>query len=140
MDKSTAMMYQILTIYPSFPAETRQWARKEMALAQMNEGGANSEANQLMRQWWEHNKDAVLSRQYDKATWLPSASEEIPVRPTDTSPAASSQPTPTQPPPPTHASEVQPDSETGIPWWIYAVIVLSLGLIVGLWYFLRSKK
>ena len=44
---------------------------------------------------------------------------------------------------PTTSPALKPASpaiETGIPWWTYVIIVLSLGLIVGLWYFLRTKE
>jgi hypothetical protein len=46
---------------------------------------------------------------------------------------------PSQFPPPT-APHVQPPSETGIPWWLYGIIVLSLAIMVGLWYRSRLKK
>lgn len=37
-------------------------------------------------------------------------------------------------------AEAAPANDTGIPWWIYAIVVFSLGLIGALWYFLRSPK
>lgn len=35
--------------------------------------------------------------------------------------------------------QTQPASESGIPWWIYVILTLSVGLIAGLWYRSRPK-
>jgi hypothetical protein len=75
MDNSTVTMYKIVALYPSFRPEIRAWAKREMATGFSNEG-PNSEANQLMRMWWEHNKEAVLTHEYGKVNWLPTPDQE----------------------------------------------------------------
>jgi hypothetical protein len=136
MDTSVINAYSIIAQWPAFPVATRAWAQRTRYNFPIYGSGPTATANSMMREWWEHNKDAVLSRQYDKATWLPPVSEEIPGRPMAASPAASSQPTPNQ----TSSSSALTQPDLSIPLWIYGVIVLSLGSIGGAWYFLRSKK
>jgi len=141
MDASLFCCFRTIIDWPGFPPETKKWADDLSSKLQFYYRiGPDSVANRLMREWWEHNKEAVLSRQYDKATWLPPASEQVPDGPMASGPWASPQPQPTQPPSPTPAPQVQPAIDTSIPVSIYGIIVLSLAAIVGLWYFLRSKK
>jgi hypothetical protein len=140
MDTSVIDIYGIIAQWPAFPAETRKWAG-DMQYNFMSYAygyGPNSLANRLMREWWEHNKEAVLSRQYDKATWLPPQNEKSqtqnPVQ-ASTPPAetkASSSPTLT--------SQAHASTETSVPLRLYAIIVLTVGALAGLWYFLRAKK
>jgi hypothetical protein len=63
---------------------------------------------------------------------LPQANEETPP----------SQPAPPPPAPPPVATAVMPQTPpiAGLPLWIYAIIVLTLLLLGGLWYRFRSKE
>jgi hypothetical protein len=127
MDKSLMCSFAVISSWPAFPAATRAWAADsyhKIGLYYLL--GPNTNANRMMRKWWEHNKEAILSRQYDKATWLPPASEEVPDGPLATAPSASSQLNPTQPTP---APQVQPAIDTSIGWgfvWPIAIAVVTL--------------
>lgn len=54
----------------------------------------------------------------------------------------STAPIPTTPPPSPSPSapQVQPASETGIPGWVYGLIVLSIVVVIGAGYYLWSRK
>jgi len=139
MDSSTATMYKILTVYPFFPRETQEWAKHELMLEGLDKGGPDSKANQTMRAWWEHNKDAILSYRYQDATWLPLPNGDslITTKPTQNTSNSTSTTVAHEV---NHEQSSQPTTEAGIPWWIYGIVVLSMGLIGSLWYFLQSKK
>lgn len=75
MDIALKEMYNIIGHYASFPEKTREWALSTRHLLSFDRG-PGCPANQLMRLWWEHNKDAVIAKQYANATWTPSAEEQ----------------------------------------------------------------
>jgi hypothetical protein len=55
-------------------------------------------------------------------------------------PTASPQPALPQPPTLKPLAEVTPASDIGIPWWLYAVIVLSIAVIIGAGYYLSNRN
>jgi hypothetical protein len=123
MDQSVKSAYNIIAGWSAFPTATRDWAQRMGFNFPLHGIGSNAPENRLLRKWWEHNKEAILSRQYDKATWLPPASEEVPLA---TAPSASSQLNPTQPTP---APQVQPAIDTSVGWglvWPIAIAVVTL--------------
>jgi len=99
--------------------------------------GSDGSAVKSIRLWWEHNKEAVLSRQYAKATWLPSASEQVSDNPIVIKANSSHRSDPLNP---ASASVLPPRPSTNpsLPSWIYAVAICGLGLIGGLWYRFRK--
>jgi len=48
---------------PDFPAQIQSWARSS--------SGFENDDWSRVQQWWIHNKDAVLAKRYQDATWLP---------------------------------------------------------------------
>lgn len=75
MDLAVQGAYNILRHYRTFPDEVRTWVKHIRRTIRQGTGPTDPH-NQLLRLWWEHNKDAVLSEDYAKATWLPSAKQE----------------------------------------------------------------
>jgi len=71
MDKSLVCCLQTIAQWPAFPAETRKWAQGLRANFGVRGIGPTAPENSLVREWWEHNKSAVLARNYADATWLP---------------------------------------------------------------------
>ena len=71
MDTSVVSAYDIINQWPAFPAATRAWAQRLGYNFGIYGSGPNARENRLLREWWEHNKVAVLSGQYSNATWLP---------------------------------------------------------------------
>lgn len=70
-----------------------------------------------------------------------SSGAATPTNPNDQTSSASdqtAQPTPPQTPKP--IAEVAPASETEIPWWLYAVIVFSIAVIIGAGYCLSNRN
>jgi hypothetical protein len=67
------------------------------------------------------------------------ASSSVPTPSTPENGVASN---PSQPSTPLPTAQVKTATSTGtsIPYWICSIIVLSLGLIASVWYFLRPKK
>lgn len=61
-DWAASLILWCIVNSPEFPAKTQAWAHTD---------GRDdwSKANQ----WWTHNKDAVLAKRYQDATWLPPA-------------------------------------------------------------------
>lgn len=97
MDTSLLGSFEIIYQWTPFPAATRSWAgdtyRKIGLYYRL---GPDSNANRLLRDWWKHNKEAILSRRYDQAAWLPPASEEVSDGPMASLPAVSSKSKPAQ--------------------------------------------
>ena len=55
--------------------------------------------------------------------------------------ATSASPQPALPPQtPKPIAEVAPASDTGIPWWLYAIIVFSIAAIIGAGYYLSKRS
>jgi hypothetical protein len=69
MDHSTLLSYQILRDYPKFPKQTRDWAAGAEKYRDAKD--SKSHDNYYLREWWNHNKSAVLAGQYQEADWLP---------------------------------------------------------------------
>jgi hypothetical protein len=62
-DRAARLILFCIVESPEFPAKTQGWVR---SLDGRDEWTA---ANQ----WWIHNKEAVLAKRYQDATWLPPA-------------------------------------------------------------------
>jgi len=139
MDAAVLGAFRIIIRSKSFPEETRKWAKKieYRARTTMIGLGSDGSAVKSIRLWWEHNKEAVLSRQYAKATWLPSASEQVSDNPIVIKANSSHRSDPLNP---ASASVLPPRPSTNpsLPSWIYAVAICGLGLIGGLWYRFRK--
>jgi hypothetical protein len=113
-----------------FPAATREWAERVAIVANtapQNTGYVIAAAQ--FKAWWEHNKEAVLAKDYAKATWLPSeAPPEL---------AAIWQPpeaktTPTSRPAPTPTAAIPP-APTGslLPWLLGGLAALALAVVAA---------
>ncbi len=114
-DASSIMFLEDVMRATAFSPETRDWAK-----AAYN-GFRTFSHEQVLTQvkdWWEHNKEAILSKQYDKATWLPTDKASLnPV-------AASTQTPPTNPASPTPSPS--PSSPSPLPWKLIVVVVAVL--------------
>jgi hypothetical protein len=56
-----------------FPEQTRTWAERAESLHRQMIHPKEEQARTQLMAWWEHNKEAVLAKDYAKATWLPPA-------------------------------------------------------------------
>jgi hypothetical protein len=120
--KSTELTLEAIKRSTAFPAATRAWAREAFDAYHWG----SHRVDQRLKAWWEHNQEAILAKEYGKATWLPAgkfdpATDEIPdplsIR--GASPAsASSSATPAAPPLAVTSSP--------LPWVIGALAVLAL--------------
>lgn len=140
---SGVIALEIIKRAPEFSEEMKAWAKVAYALRLKDP----SKFKRLMQAWWNENKNAFTQRNY-------SAVHPVDINSFEASAPASVQPLPqeikptTKPPEPAvqipivpvPAPQVQPSMGLAIPAWIYGSIVLSLVIIVGLWYFLRPKK
>ncbi len=78
MDQSVISACWVIRHWAGFPKETREWAGdmgSKFFLYYYYGIGPKSKANKMMREWWFHNRDAVLARKYSEATWLPPEEE-----------------------------------------------------------------
>ena len=71
-DRAASMIIRAVGRSTAFPIATTAWA-KNLSVGEVGIGADHN--HDLVRQWWAHNKNAILSRQYSNATWLPSPSE-----------------------------------------------------------------
>ena len=62
-------------------------------------------------EWWEHNKEALLAKRYEQATWLPAATV--------------GQPTPAKPAPQAPAPLAPAGSPSSLKWPALAAVVLA---------------
>ena len=115
-DRALHFALQIIKRSTRFPPAARAWVS---ALHSMP-----VDPDAQFKDWWEHNKEAVLAKQYEKATWIPD--EKIGKDPPDTpaqapakitKPSAPSKPAPLAP----------PDSSSPLPWLLAALAVLAAG-------------
>ncbi len=95
------------------PAATRAWADSLHTLNQEwwtpnTPPETAGPAIIQLKAWWEHNKEAILAKQYDKATWLPPATLGMNTPAAATPAVIAPTPAPSKPPepPPTDASPV----------------------------------
>jgi hypothetical protein len=67
-DRAALAIMQALRRRLVFPDDTRRWAEKmsRTLLYPMREQRVD-----LVKQWWEHNKQAIEEGRYSEATWLP---------------------------------------------------------------------
>ena len=75
MDTSLISSCVIIYQWTPFPEKTRSFAADLSQNLLFYKLGPTSKGNLLMREWWEHNKEAVQSRRYNEANWVPSADE-----------------------------------------------------------------
>jgi hypothetical protein len=79
MYEATYRVYRLFAKSELLPPQTRAWAAQQFKVRLVNAGwdGPDGVAITSLRQWWGHNKAAVLSKKYDLATWLPPVEERI---------------------------------------------------------------
>jgi hypothetical protein len=113
-----------------FPAETRKWADRVLIIIGTEPINSGYEvAVPQFKLWWEHNKAAVLAKQYNKANWLPAVSEMPAILaklwgPPDSTPALAPQPT-------VDPTAVTPTSSP-LPWLLGALAALALATMLAL--------
>jgi len=79
-------------------------------------------------------KDFTREKAADLWKSIRKAQDITPVPPVNTSPA------PVASTPIISTLQIQPAGESGLPLWLYAIILLSAAFLIGFWYFLRNKK
>ncbi len=131
--RNTSSLMAMRTILESsaFPPATRAWAKQAHKI--VYEGFIQSEKQQAREQlklWWEHNKAAILAKDYAKATWLPTTAGQAP--PALSAPAKNPAPVSLTTPSPAPS-----ESSPALKWLLLAAATLAaLGL--G-WRLLRRK-
>jgi hypothetical protein len=110
-----------------FPAETREWARIVLNSTLDEEATGYVAAPGQFKAWWEHNKEAVLAKDYAKATWLPT---EVPAKIAQfwKPPGAKAPALPSAPRPAPAPAAVIPPAPTGslLPWLLGGLAALAL--------------
>jgi hypothetical protein len=71
MDTSVINAFVIIDQWPAFPSATHDWAQRTCVRFGVHGSGPNALENRLLREWWDHNKNAILARRYADAMWLP---------------------------------------------------------------------
>ena len=143
--RAATMVANEIANSPSFPQATRDWAI-EMRYAvghSLNPGSSECEA---MKEWWKHNKAAVMSQQYAQATWLPergggdvgSLSQIPQPTPHVPQPVSASNAPGEQFPSPNHAGIVP--NTRGHSWVLLAAVIIVGGLTGTVWYLRRSAR
>jgi len=169
-DQATIATLKTISHVDSFPVETRDWARnlaekatfpttpKDEAIARqvLLENGFTPRGHlpkhptyemavRMLREWWQHNKDAVLSKHCEQATWLP---DKIP----DAGPADFPRmPIPYPHTGPTTNVPVEQSSATVLPTsvpesgssaWFYLLAIIAGGGLAGLgvWHFRKGPR
>lgn len=140
---SAVISLEIIKRSPEFRPDMKAWAKDAYALRFKDP----AKFRHLMQAWWQENKDAFRQKNYSAVQPLDINSFEAataPTPPPPSPPEVKPVPKPPEPvaqvTPPAPMPEVQAAPETRIAWWIYVTVVLSLGLIGSLWYFLKTKK
>jgi hypothetical protein len=112
-----------------FPADTRKWAEAvgNVAINEPYGPGWPLIAEQF-KVWWERNKEAVLAKQYDKATWLPSEVPESVAKFWKPPGAATAAPATLRPAPPA-TSAPPPSAPSRLPWLLGALAALALAAV-----------
>lgn len=59
-----------------FTDETKQWALENFSLTTGLPKEEVEKKAELAQQWWEHNEEAVMAKDYRNATWLPATDKE----------------------------------------------------------------
>jgi hypothetical protein len=131
-----------------FPEATRTWA--ELASGQLETIGAMVEDPALVnhfKDWWEHNRTAILAKDYGNATWLPTeTSSEVAQRMVQTATEASfvrraaNEVKPSPAPPvklPVIVTPAPTEASSALKWPALAVVALA-ALALG-WRFARRK-
>lgn len=74
---STELILGCIMNSKGFPVQTKAWAHDLNVDRGWSLETVNAEIVSEIKQWWEHNKDAINAKQYDKATWLPKEKIEV---------------------------------------------------------------
>jgi hypothetical protein len=125
---STVMAARSIMRSRAYPPATVAWATKIYDVV-LNKEPTQAEAQLIS--WWEHNKAAILAKDYAKATWLPPAvgGETPPATPNAPTNPASVTPTPLPP--------ASPDSASPLTWLALAAATLA-ALALG-WRLVRRR-
>ena len=67
---STYIAIGIIADSSQFSAETKAWANGLRKYLIRYRRDAIAKVKQQVQDWWDHNKVAIVAKQYDKATWL----------------------------------------------------------------------
>jgi len=137
-DQSTLLMLNAIARSEVFSADARAWADKLAKDTFFNRVNFDY-ANNCTKNWWSHNREAVLSRHYNEATWLPLQDEhsssqlnlnsttdqknvEIAAHELD------------------HLQNLSSAQNKQLPSWLYAIAAFCLTGIIGFWYQMKRKK
>ena len=131
IDTSTIMILEIIIRSERFSKATRVWCTSVYEACKTS---GIATATPQLKAWWEHNKAAVLAKQYDKATWLPAEKTEsnAPLGGAAASPGTPKSLAPGQPTGTLHC-----ELWSSVHWFLAAVFILA-GIGFGL-RFLRRK-
>lgn len=76
-DNSANMMFCMIWQNQAFPILSRKWARSIYGYSSLEYERPGYDPAKIlpvvhaMQQWWEHNKEAIEAKDYEKATWIP---------------------------------------------------------------------
>jgi hypothetical protein len=142
--RAAKIALQCLMNSDKFSARTRQWAHEMVSPMRSEPNYSRNRARDLMRQWWEHNKAAVLAKQYDKATWLPPSDAPYNPSPTDGSETTGATPSTTDGNPESSASapvaSIPTHRSSASEWRAYAAITAVLLAIAAALIFVLNRK
>ncbi len=68
---STGIILTSIKRSPAFPERTRRWASHASDMLGVGFSPAQEQVYSQTLEWWAKNKDAVLARRYENATWVP---------------------------------------------------------------------
>ena len=68
---STFIVLRLIGDSTAFPDETKAWAKNLRYLAARYLDFVFPQVVNQFDEWWDHNRNAVVAKQYDQATWLP---------------------------------------------------------------------
>jgi len=76
---STGIILSGIKQSPVFPERTRLWASHAKDMLQVGFPPAQEKVYSQTQEWWSKNKEAVLARRYENASWVPLEKISIPV-------------------------------------------------------------
>lgn len=83
---STTIILASIKRSPVFPERTRLWASHAKDMLQVGFPPAQEKVYSQTQEWWSKNKEAVLARRYENASWVPLEKISIPVTTSTASP------------------------------------------------------